>query len=174
MPNLKVGRQLTVPLPGYPDLPLPASTVLTSQTPPTYSNRQRKTVKETVFDAGFVGTREVYTRNVTGIPQAPSANKVTKSWLTVKANATDLDNVAKYQLIITPTLSAAGQVTADGVTTGAGVATLIFTPTEANTNTLTPETQYYYDVQVLLNDGTERTVESGTLVMHQRTTIAVS
>ena len=75
------------------------------------------------------------------------------------------------QCVITTGLTSEGQITdATGVASGA----LTFTATPAQTVTLTPGANYFYDVQVKLDDASITTIEGGTITLEQGVTAATS
>lgn len=84
---------------------------------------------------------------------------VTKAYLTVKADEADADP-GILQLIITETLTAAGQIT----NTPNVSAKLLFTLTSANTALFTPGELLFYDIRGLLSNGNPFTAEAGTLI----------
>ncbi len=102
----------------------------------------------------------------------PTGLTVSKAWLTIKSEATDLDAAAIVQLSITSTLTSAGQITDVGTTSGDGA--VRFTLLPAQTLLLTPEQVYVWDIQILLSDGGIYTPGMGTIVGEQQVTIATS
>lgn len=77
---------------------------------------------------------------------------IVQAWLTIKKNPTDADP-GQLQKVITSTLSAAGQITADGsVSDGNGTASVVFFLTAADTLGLGVQL-WYYDVQVKTTAG---------------------
>lgn len=95
-------------------------------------------------------------RYLTGIP---TGQTVTRAWLTVKLNKTDLDAAAIFQKeIVVGTVVDVGEIEDAG---GTGVATLRFDLTAVNTRAMTAGERYYYDMQVLLSGGNVRTFETG-------------
>jgi hypothetical protein len=107
----------------------------------------------------------------------PSNSQVTKAWLTVKANETDLDASAILQKEITTVLDTGeGHITDNG--SSDGIAAGFFNMLESETIDITPDTLMYYDIQLLLlmTDATTRiaTPEKGTIQTLQGLTDAVS
>jgi len=97
---------------------------------------------------------------------------IAKAYWTVKALATDTDANAKYQISVTSSSTAAGQII-DGNTNGGSVE-LAFVATNTETLTLTPGQEYVYDVQVIDSNGQIYTLELGTICPQQGVTAATS
>lgn len=111
------------------------------------------------------------------ITNVPTGGVVTKGWLTIKDDETDLDASAIVQKIITTTLDVTkGHITSDGA--GTGVATGYFNLTMADTALLVPLIAYFYDLQFLFTmaDSSSRieTPEKGTIATIRGITDAVS
>lgn len=107
----------------------------------------------------------------------PTNSQVTKAWLTIKENQTDLDASATVQKIITTVLDTdEGHVSDSGAADG--IAAGFFNILETESAVMTPDTPYYYDIQLLLlmTDATTRiaTVEKGTVQTIQGLTDAVT
>ncbi len=107
-------------------------------------------------------------RTVRGIP---STLTITKSWFTVKTNATDVDASAVLQLSVTSTLTSSGQVTDTG---SDGTGAVRFTVAPSQTLLLTPGFSYYFDIQILLSDSGLYTISKGSIKGLQQITIATS
>ncbi len=105
------------------------------------------------------------------VKRVPLTNPLTKAWLTVKSSEAAPDPGA-LELTVTTTLSAGGQITDDGHSTG--TAQLKFTATPAQMGALAPQQNYVYDIQILLQDGTLWTAEKGNLLLEGRVTAATS
>ena len=108
-------------------------------------------------------------RTYTGLT---SGATISKAYWTVKASATDSDANAKFQVSITSSSTAAGQII-DGTTNGGSVE-MAFIATHTQTLTLTPGQQYDYDVQVIDSNGQLFTLEIGTLCPQQGVTAATT
>ena len=107
-------------------------------------------------------------RTVRGIP---STLTITKSWFTVKTNATDVDASAVLQLSVTSTLTSSGQVTDTG---SDGTGAVRFTVAPSQTLLLTPNISYYFDIQILLSDSGLYTISKGSIKGLQQITIATA
>ena len=108
-------------------------------------------------------------RTYTGLT---SGATISKAYWTVKANATDTDANAKFQVSVTGTSTSSGQII-DGTTNGGSVE-LAFIATHTQTATLTPGQEYVYDVQVIDSNGQLYTLEIGTLCPQQGVTAATT
>ena len=86
-------------------------------------------------------------RYITGMP---SSITVSSAKLTLKNLPSDPDGSAIFQL--TASIEDSGS---------SGTATIRFDLSAANTNAMTANTQYYFDIQVTLSSGTILTIESG-------------
>jgi len=107
----------------------------------------------------------------------PTNSQVSKAWLTIKANETDLDVNAIIQKEITTVLATGeGHITDSGSVDG--IAAGFFNMLETETIDITPLTPMYYDIQLLLlmTDATTRvaTVEKGSVQTLQGITDAVT
>lgn len=108
-------------------------------------------------------------RTVTGLP---TAETITKAWLTVKANLSDADVGALLQLEITTTPSADGEITDDG--TGKETGALSFEINGTDYDNLAAGVNYHHDIQVLLSDDTIITLETGRVRWNAQVTQATS
>ena len=108
-------------------------------------------------------------RTYTGLT---SGTTISKAYWTVKANATDTDANAKFQVSVTGTSTSSGQII-DGTTNGGSVE-LAFIATYTQTATLTPGQEYVYDVQVIDSNSQLYTLEIGTLCPQQGVTAATT
>lgn len=108
-------------------------------------------------------------RTVTGIP---TAQTMTKAWLTLKRAVDDADP-GLLQKVITPApVGGVGHIVDDG--TGDGAGELLFQLTAANTLAL-PVNQYIaYDIKVLTSGNKIYTVEQGRYSSVPRLTQATS
>ena len=107
-------------------------------------------------------------RTVRGIP---SGVTISKGYITIKTNQTDVDASAVLQLSITSTLSASGQITDTGAD---GTGAVRFTLSPANTLLLTPGTSYFFDIELIMSDAGIFTISKGTIKGLQQITIATS
>mgnify|MGYP001560372814 CR=1 FL=1 len=107
-------------------------------------------------------------RTVRGVP---SGVTISKSYLTIKTNQTDIDASAVLQLSVTSTLTSSGQVTDTGAD---GTGAVRFTLSPANTLLLTPSTSYYFDIELIMSDAGIFTISKGTIKGLQQITIATS
>lgn len=109
-------------------------------------------------------------RTVTSLPGTVSAPQTaTKAWLTVKTNKSDLDAAAIFQLEITTSATAAGQLTdADG-TDGSAVTAFVISKTQSEL--LVADTLYHYSIKVLMSSGEPYTPEMGRLLAKRDSTI---
>jgi hypothetical protein len=108
-------------------------------------------------------------RTYTGLT---SGATISKAYWTVKAAATDTDAAATYQISITSSSTAAGQII-DGTTNGGSIE-LAFIASATQTLTLTPGQEYAYDVQVIDSNGGIYTLELGTICPQQGVTAATT
>jgi hypothetical protein len=93
------------------------------------------------------------------VNKIPSARTVAEAWLTVKAAIADADGSATFQKIITTgDVQGTGQIEDDGAD---GSAVLRFDLTAANTAAMTAGTEYFYDLQLRLDNNNILTLESG-------------
>lgn len=99
---------------------------------------------------------------------------VATAYLTIKSALSLADVDAELQLTITTTLTADGQITDDG--TGTTSATMFFLISDADSDydNLEADVRYYYDIRVILNDGTVDTLERGRVEWEQGATRATS
>ena len=121
--------------------------------------------------AGLVAgdTRELLVYPVVPALRSGTNRAVTKAWFTVKAKETDTDGAALFQLAITTTNNpGVGQIVS------ATLPELRFDLTAANTALLAPHKDYYFDVQMKMDDGAIYTVERGTLTAAQGITTTTS
>ena len=108
-------------------------------------------------------------RSVTGLS---SGQVMEKAWLTIKKRYAESDAEAALQLEITEVDSAAGQITDTG--SGDVGAELLFRIADDDYDDLTGQTSYFYDIQVLLDDGVINTIEVGTVTWEREVTQARS
>lgn len=108
-------------------------------------------------------------RTYTGLQTGVTISKV---YFTVKNAATDTDANAIFQKSITGTLTSSGQITTATTTAG----TIVFNIIASRTDTalLTPEVEYYYDLQGIGSDGAVYTFETGTVTPQRGVTDASS
>lgn len=90
------------------------------------------------------------------VANVPTGLTVTRAWWTVKAAPTDADSSLLQKNITTNPATGAGQIVANGSTNQTAILQFDFTPTD--TNLLTPNRTYFFDVQVQYSDNTIRTV----------------
>jgi len=96
------------------------------------------------------------------VRNTPDAQTVTQAELIVKPTRDDLDSAAVMTLLVTPTASAAGQVTNTGSGLGsARRAQFHFTLTSVQTALLVADADYYFRVRVWTSGNERGTVESG-------------
>lgn len=122
------------------------------------------------------GDRFGVNRTVTKIPAALT---MTKAWLTLKTNATDLDAAAVLQKTITSSFVAgSGQITDTGHDVvgppADRVGTLAFIVTEAESLQLGSARIYLHDIQIKFSDNSIGTLEIGDLLLDRGVTDAVS
>ena len=108
-------------------------------------------------------------RTVTGID---SGQVVEKAWLTIKERYAETDAAAALQMEITEVDSADGQITDPG--SGDVGAALLFRIADDDYDDLVGLTAYYYDIQLLLDDGVISTIEVGTVTWEREVTRARS
>jgi len=102
----------------------------------------------------------------------PPGLTVTKAYLTVKTNQTDVDGSALFQKIITTSnVAGTGQIEDAG---SSGIAVLRFDITSANTAATTKDTFVYFSLRVIYSDGTDITLENGQTSFMSSTTGATS
>jgi hypothetical protein len=97
---------------------------------------------------------------------------VSKAWLTVKNSPSDADP-GVFQKIITTTPSSSGQIIRSG-SDGIPVAILSFSLSTTNTEALTADVFYWYDIKVLYTNNELETVEYGKFSPYQPITRATS
>ena len=108
-------------------------------------------------------------RTYTGLT---SGATISKAYWTVKAAATDSDASALFQISITSTSTAAGQII-DGTTNGGSVE-MAFIASKTQTAPLVPGQEYVYDVQVIDSNDQVYTLELGTICPQQGVTAATT
>lgn len=108
-------------------------------------------------------------RTYTGLT---SGATISKAYWTVKAAATDSDAAALFQISITSTSTAAGQII-DGTTNGGSIE-LAFIASKTQTAPLVPGQEYVYDVQVIDSNAQVFTLELGTICPQQGVTAATT
>jgi hypothetical protein len=104
------------------------------------------------------------------IVHVPDGKAVTRAWLTVKSDPTMTDGSAVFQKIITQT----DQEGTGCITNTPCHAYLRFDIIGANTDNLVPGVQYYYDVQIVVDNGSPITLEVGEFRPVQGVTSATS
>ena len=102
------------------------------------------------------------------VKDLPAATYISTSRLTVKAALSDADGAATFAKAITTAANSDGQIEDNGATTG--LARLRFDITTANTEAMTADTQYWWDVQVVLNNGDVFTLIKGKAVATEQVT----
>jgi hypothetical protein len=107
-------------------------------------------------------------RTITGIP---AGRTLTKAWLTVKRLAADVDGSALLQLVITSSLTSAGQITDTGAD---GTGTVVFQVSAAQSAALGFALTYQYDIQLKFDNAEIATLERGSLQLEQGVTDATS
>jgi hypothetical protein len=106
------------------------------------------------------------------ITAVPSGQTIAQAWFTIKRKYSDTDNAALVQKVITPILQAnIGHIDDTGAD---GTGHLIFSLTPADTAALTPLSDYRYDIQTKLSNGTINTPEVGTITAFPQVTISSS
>lgn len=95
---------------------------------------------------------------------------ISKAWLTVKLSPSD-DDPGAAQAVITGTVSSDGQITNTG---GAGTGVMYFVLSNAETDDLSPDIPYVYDVQLKMSDNSLYTPLVGKIVFTQSVTDATS
>lgn len=85
---------------------------------------------------------------------------VTSGRLTVKTALSDADPGVFQKAITSSNVAGTGQIEDTGAN---GIATLRFDITTANTEALTADTDYFYDVQVVLSDSQVLTLVKGVI-----------
>lgn len=119
---------------------------------------------DSIIDDLVVGNAYALTRTITAVP---SGDTLARAWWTVKRSEYDADADAIFQVEVTSTLAAAGQITDTGAD-NTGAVTL--NATAAQTGKLIPKRIYAWDLQVLTTEGHVYTPESGSLIAHRRIT----
>jgi hypothetical protein len=103
----------------------------------------------------------------------PTGIAYPKFYLTIKRRKTDADAAAIVQKNITTSVGPAGQIT-DNDTAGGSIA-MYFDLTPAETILLTPEVEYWMDIQGISSSGQIHTMEAQTkIVMLQGQTDATT
>lgn len=97
---------------------------------------------------------------------------ITKAYWTAKRSLADLDAAAVFQVAITSSSTAAGQVV-DGNTNGGSIH-LSFIAAKTETATLTAGETYYYDIQGLDTLGQVYTFETGCIEPQPQVTLATT
>lgn len=108
-------------------------------------------------------------RTYTGLQ---TGTTITKVYWTVKNDPSDADNSALFQKSITSSLASTGQITDASSSDGTIAFNII--AAAANTETLTPGQEYYYDLQGIGSDGAVYTFETGSIIPAQGVTTASS
>lgn len=104
------------------------------------------------------------------ITLVPSGQTLSTGWFTVKRKVTDTDAQAVFQKIITSSLVAGtGHIDDTGAD---GTGHIIFYLTADNTALLTPNSSYFFDIQIKLSGGAISTPETGTIIAFPQTTQA--
>lgn len=123
---------------------------------------------DATIDDLVAGDHRWITRSVTNLP---SGYLLDKAWMTVKTNpATDADPGIFQKAITTSNVTGTGQITDTGVS---GTGAIRFDLAVADTVLLTPGTEYTYDIQVRMSNGSYtiiETVEIGTVTTIQGVT----
>jgi hypothetical protein len=123
---------------------------------------------EVPFDNGNGLIRgDAFTRTIV-VRGIPTGDAVDKARLTVKQNLTDEDIDAEFQKEIAVILSADGQLLDTG--NGSGIAKLAFLILSADTLLLSPDAQYWWDVQIQMAGGDIITVIKGRAVAAEEVT----
>ena len=105
---------------------------------------------------GFVrGDAFAIKRTITRIPAGVT---ISEAWLTVKSDYATVDASATFQKIITSSATASGQITDIG---SDGMGEVVFEISATNTLAMSADFDYYYDIQILLSNGSIRTIERG-------------
>ena len=109
-------------------------------------------------------------RTVTGVP---GSRTIALAWLTVKSAISVNDATSLiFQKAITPSnVAGTGQIEDTGAT---GVGILRFDVTTANTTGMTADTQYYFDIQIKLDNNDILTLEKGLTSAGAQVTVATS
>lgn len=106
------------------------------------------------------------------VPDVPTADPLTKAWMTVKTLYDDLDAAAIFQKGITTTNQAGvGHIEKDGSTDGKGL--LRFDISVANADAVEGEVRFY-DIKVLMAGFGPVVIETGTILAARTTTDAVA
>jgi len=106
------------------------------------------------------------------VPGLPTGTTIIKAWLTVKTNDTDADPGVFQKDITTTLVATKGQITDNGVTDGIGVCA--FYCQASDTVLLTPNYEYFFDVQIQLSTNRLYTPIKGRLVAERQITTATS
>lgn len=104
------------------------------------------------------------------VPLVPATQTLTKAWLTLKTNVSDVDPGLLQKVITSGAVAGTGQITDTGVS---GTGALLFQLTGANTLAL-PVGPIYYDIKVLTSASKVYTVEQGKYISTPRITTAIS
>ena len=97
---------------------------------------------------------------------------ISKVYWTVKQSATDPDAAALFQVSITGTSTASGQII-DGNTNGGSIELAVIA-SKTQTAALVPGQQYVYDIQGVDSNGQVYTFELGTICPQQGVTAATT
>lgn len=123
--------------------------------------------------------REVMVRPEVQALNAGTARTITKAWFSIKLKPADADatenatwsaTTGARQSISSTNVAGRGQI----LSASEGSAELRFDLTSANTLILEAQRLYYFDVQVLMSDGSLYTVERGYFQLEQGITAAIS
>ena len=124
-------------------------------------------VKDRDLVAGDTWT---FIRTYAGLPTGVTISKV---YLTIKENETDLDAAAKVQKSITTSATADGQIT-DADSSGDGEIAFNIIIEASKSDDLTPEVDYFYDFQGIDSNGYVYTFEKGKITPRQGITDAAT
>lgn len=105
------------------------------------------------------------------ITAVPSGQTITNAWFTVKRKISDSDGLAVFQKTITSAANGDGQIDDTGADQTGHV---VFYLLAADTELLTPYSDYRYDIQVKLSGGGISTPELGVITAFPQITQAES
>jgi len=99
----------------------------------------------------------------------PSSRTIAEAWLTLKAAIADADASATWQKIITSSDVVGTGMIEDTGADGSGV--IRFDATASNTLAMTAYVNYFYDIQIRLDNNNILTLESGITSATEQVTI---